>query len=607
MSKITSQQYAIISGYIRTEWESKNPKLITIKEHIVKDFYKPELVEPNLKKLKAGDENLYKEQYNEVVGLLKKKPELLLKSLNELIQADGLYIEQVDYKAPKKSLEQLAKNHTTYDDKKDIYKIKNTGELRQELESDTVYMTTGYNLELPDNAPKETIFIKGLPLETNAKGKIASELTNKLDLENNLETDDKPIDEHRLLGVFRLKDLVSTILRDVLVAMINPSKADKYPNIRGDMVAIAKPIIDASEQFYRIKENPELMQTLEREYRTEQEQKDSGGLGIAVQSQLFNSILDPQGELGGWANVDEVIRTFNIAGTTALITCIRYLHENPQGGDLKLTDLMTYNAKYKEQKEARRGLAKTDRISFSNSLKMLLGTTWAIKTKEGKKSKTYTQKYYQLIKADTEHDSKTGDIVAVKGLKYADDFYEIKDNLFYVIAPKGLDYLPSPEAKQVALRVQSRFAKEQKNTIEGKPIKVTREWLVKGSYKLDKNTNTIVVKVLNDMVENNLIAKWTNIKGTQVLNGYDKDTYKLLLYPTQEAQQSYISKEQRQAEKQADKARDKMLLQQLKKAVKSNTRDDIASHLNIEAKELDYMLAGSLKIPENLHNKIESI
>lgn len=604
MNKITNRQYTLIVEYLKDEWKRNNPSLVTVKKHLVRDIYKPEMVEQSIKDLEAGDENLYKEQYNQIVKKIRKQPDQLLKSLTEISKTKGLYIEQRDYKAPKK-MQKLALVHTQSDDKGN-YTINDVGKLRQALEKEASFVFTGYTLELPNNTPKETVIIEGLEIQTDKISKVARQLTNKLDT-SLIDNPPHIIKEKQIIKSLVLKDITATILRDILVTMIDTAKADRYPNIRGDMVAIAKPIIDATEQFYKIKENPDLLQTLDREYRTEREQQDESGLPVALQPQLFDTILDNKGELGSWANVDEVIRTFNIAGTTALITCARYLHENPKGGDIKLTDLMAYNAKYKKQKETRRGLAKTDRISFSNSLKMLLGTTWAIKTKEGKKSKTYTQKYYQLIKANTEHDEKTGDVVAVKDLRFADDFFEIKDSLFYVITPKGLDYLTSPEAKQVALRVQSRFAKEQKYTIKGKPIQVTRDWLVKGSYKLDTNTNKIAVKVLNDMVENKLIAKWTNIKGTQKLNGYDKDTYKLLLYPTQEAQQSYITKEQRQAEKQANKTRDKLLLTKLKKAIKLNTKDEIADHLSIETEQLDFMLAGATNIPKNLHSKIENI
>ena len=608
---MNTEQYAVISGYLRTEWDNQNPKLVSVKKHIVAEFYKPDKVEPALKSVEPKDYmlELDKEQYQKIVDLLKASPELLLKYLDKLVDIKGLYLEQIDYKAPKKSLKTLAKEYVVKDDDKCIYKVKNGWELRNELESNPIRLTTGYSLELPDNTPKKKISIRGLELNTDAKGDIASQLAKELDLEGMLlDTKGKPIDDKQLLNIFRLKDLVSLVFRDVLVGMLGSNKADPYPNIRGDMVGIAKPIIDITEQFGRIKENPEIMKTLDKEYRTEREQQSEGGIGLTIQPQLFEGILDNKGELGAWANVDEVIRTFNIAGTTALITCIRYLHDNHKGGDIELSELMTYNAKYKEQKETRRAIAKSDKTSFSNSLKILLGTKWAIITKEGKQNKTYTQKYYSLIKvSETEHDSKTGDIVAIKGLKYDDDFFEIKNSLFYVIAPKGLDYLTSPEAKTVALRVQSRFAKEQSKTVKGEPIIVTREWLVRGAYKLNKQTNNIVVRLLDDMVKHGLIAKWQNVKGTKVLSGYDKKTYKLMLYPTQEAQRSYITREQRVAERKANQVKQKMILQKLKKAVRQNTQNEIAEHLELEPSQLEFMLAGGLPIPEKLHSKIDNI
>jgi hypothetical protein len=591
----------------------------------VKDFYKPEKVAQALKAIadnsltKAGD-------YGEIIKALQAHQEAVLGFYNAITKDDKLQLKREVYKLP--SVDDTKKLATDYTKVSREYEATTTGltalatllrnpDLKQDQKTVKV---TEYIITDPDSLTQElnntnrlTITISGMvtPTTTNVKtayngvdvniSTIARE-TEKLQSKTGLDKS-KYKEKHGFLW----NTTVSRVLADILAEMHKRGSTTHYPNIRGDEVAIPKEVLDAGlEGLTQVKENPDLLTALDSEYRNEQERTDRGGL--AIQTELFKGLLSgmDESDLAPWATVDQAIRTLNIAGTTALVACVRYLHDSPNGGDIDITDLMAYDHKYKEQKESRRGLVKSDRVAFGNSLKLLLALNWGIKTKVS--DRTSRIKYYRLVNGEIEVNNETGEIISVKGLKFDNDFYDIKNKLLHVLAPKGIDYLTSPEAKSVALKVQSLFAKHQKDTIAGKPQQITREWLTKGSYKVNSRTNEIVISLLNDMVRYGLVAKWHNVKGTQVLNGYDKDTYKILLYPTVEAQESYITKDMRVAEKKAQQDLQKSRINSLKRAVKGyGSNDLLAQELGVDMSQLELWATGSEKIPDYIAEKVTGL
>ena len=619
-AKATSQQTELVIEYLR----QLEPDVHKTNYYAVKDFYKADKVEHTLKglisasKVKAGD-------YHDILTRLQASTKPLLSFYNAITKDGQLQLKQNVYKLPSSDkINELAVKYTkvskTYDTtiRKNPLRQLLEAKINNEPEPDGETVTvTEYAITDPMGLASELVNLEKTTITAynlyKPKPKLVKSTINgvSVDLSDTQHETDKLINKSSLKdSEYRKKHgsfwflTLTRVLADLLAEMRKRGSTTRYPNIRGDEVAIPKEVLDAGiEGYTQTKETPDLLSSLDVVYRNEQERADRGGL--AIQTELFRCLLagESDTDIAPWATVDQAIRALNIAGTTALVACIRYLHDNPNGGDIDLGDLMAYDHKYKEQKESRRGLVKSDRIAFGNSLKLLLALNWGIKTR--KSDRTSTIKYYRLINGEVEIDNATGDVLSVKGLKFDNDFYDIKNSLLHVLAPKGIDYLPSPEAKAVALKVQSLFAKHQKDTIAGKPQQVSREWLAKGSYKINARTNELIIRLLDDMVSNNLIAKWQNVKGTKVLNGYDKDTYKILLYPTKEAQESYITPEMRKAEKEAEKQVQQARLSSLKKAVKSyNNNDLLASELDIPKNQLELLIGGGEKIPEHIADKI---
>lgn len=616
---VASQQKELVIEYLK----QLDPETHKTNYYAVKDFYKADKVEQTLKSVidsrtnKTGD-------YYEILTKLQAKPEALLNYYNAIISDGQLQLKKETYKLPNVDrTKELAQKYTEISKE---YEAPAYSPLRQLLytnkprtESETVTITD-YAITDPValanelvKIDKTTITLYGLekPKPTLVKSSINGVDINISDIQHGADKLIEKIgltesDYKKKQGVYWHMTL-SRVLADILAEMRKRGSTTRYPNIRGDEVAIPKEVLDAGlEGYTQTKETPDLLSSLDVVYRNEQERTDRGGL--TIQTELFKGLLTGESDtdIAPWATVDQAIRTLNIAGTTALVACVRYLHDNPKGGDISLTDLMAYDHKYKEQKESRRGLVKSDRITYGNSLKLLLALNWGIKSKRN--DRTSTIKYYRLINGEIEIDNATGEVLNIKGLQYDNDFYDIKNRLLHVLAPKGIDYLPSPEAKSVALKVQSLFAKSQKDTVAGKPQQVSREWLAKGSYKINKRTNDLIIRLLDDMVEHNLIAKWHNVKGTKALSGYDKDTYKILLYPTKEAQDSYITPEMRKAEREAEKQVQQGRASTLKKAVKSyNNNDLLAQELGVAKSQLELWASGGEAIPQHIADKIRGL
>lgn len=619
-SKPTAQQNDLIIEFlvkIKPETHKKT-------DYPVKEFYKAEKVSKSIKQLQDVVKSPKASTYRKFIDQLVDKPELLISLYSELQEKGDLWLLIDEYQLPSVAdTERLALKYTKitkeYEQHRStsIQRLLNPNEkpkegktfhvieygLTDDIESLAIELSaistidfTSYSIELINDKPIKTT-INGQEINAPAQlyqlGKIADKLETGTPERTNMPN----------IG----SSTVRRIAGEVLAEMRKRGSTTRYPNIRGDEVAIPKEVLDAGlEGYTQTKETPDLLSSLDVVYRNEQERADRGGL--AIQTELFKGLLtgETDTDIAPWATVDQAIRTLNIAGTTALVACVRYLHDNPKGGNIDLADLMAYDHKYKEQKESRRGLVKSDRVAFGNSLKLLLALNWGIKTKRS--DRTSTIKYYRLINGEIEVDNTTGDVLNVRGLQFDNDFYDIKNSMLHVLAPKGIDYLSSPEAKSVALKVQSLFAKHQKNTIAGEPQKVSRDWLAKGSYKINARTNELIIKLLDDMVENNLIAKWHNAKGTKTLSGYDKDTYKILLYPTKEAQESYISPDMRKAERETEKQVQRGRTSTLKKVVNSyNNNDLLARELGASKSQLELWISGGESIPQHIADKIKAL
>jgi hypothetical protein len=586
--------------------------MATTKYYDISSFYKPELVTQALKNLEVPDKIQYPIAGGGV-GEVNTK-ELKQKLTNHIDKLVGFYSNFEGGKLSEKTSKLLDKK--TVESLSSYFELKTVAPKDKDGKSVTI---TGYAMTditalktaIAEAKPKsyKTYEIVSDPAGSVGLGDMFAFMRQLVKLAHDCGIDDG---NNMVMGI---GEIAVTQTHLELMAIINKTLANvrtkrastRYANIRGDEVGIPRDVIEAGDEgMTQVKENPSLLGSLDTVYRTEQERAETGGL--ALQTDLFKGLLNgsTDTDIAPWASVEQAIRALNIAGTTALVTCMRYLHDNPNGGDITIDDLMLHDHKRREQKNKWGSIAKTDKKAFADSLKLLLALNWAIKTRRN--DRTSTIKYYRLINGEIDIDNETGEILMVRGLRFDNDFYDIQHKLLHVIAPKGIDYLISPEAKKVALKVQSRFVKEQGRTVKGEPITVTREWLAKGSYGLNKRTNEIITKLLDDMVTHNLIAKWHTKNGKQALSGYDKDTYTILLYPTTDTQGGYITKEARLAEAKAERQAKKDRVTNLKKVIRSyNNDDELAQELGVSVEQLNLWASEAETIPESKADKVKGL
>jgi hypothetical protein len=584
--------------------------MATTKLYNISSFYKPELVAQALKTLEVADKVRYTVAGGGVKEIdTKTVKQKLVTNIDKLV---GFYSSYEQGKLAEKTSKILDKN--ALDSLKTYFELKTITPKEKDGKSITGYVITdieALNTAIAEQKPKnyKTYEIVSEPVGGVGLGELMQFMKRLVKLADNCGITDGGG------GVMSVGEIAVSQIHLELMAIITRTLANirsgrastRYPNIRGDEMGIPKDVIDAGDEgITQVKENPSLLDSLDTVYRTEQERAEGGGL--AIQTDLFKGLLsgESDSDIAPWASVDQAIRALNIAGTTALVTCMRYLHDNPNGGDITIDDLMLHDHRRREQKQKAGYLAKTDKKAFADSLKLLLALNWAIKTKRN--DRTSTIKYYRLINGEIDIDNETGEITVVRGLRFDNDFYDIQHKLLHVIAPKGLDYLTSPEAKKVALKVQSRFAKEQRRTVQGEPITVTREWLAKGSYKINKKTNPTLEKLLHDMTEHKLIAKWHSKNGKTHISGHDKDTYTILLYPTTDTQEGYITKEARKAEANAERLAKKDRARDLKRAIRSyNNDEDLAQELGVSVDQLRLWANEVETIPQTKADRVKSL
>ncbi len=372
--------------------------------------------------------------------------------------------------------------------------------------------------------------------------------------------------------------------------------------------------------------DPEAIHLLATERRNKTEQ----GLPILIQQSFVDAqVADkrPQTEQGiatvhhnnlgfaEWVTVNDIQQLLKQAGAYALKPALRYLHDHPNGGDISLTELMYYDENIKAKYPPSKGIPKSTREQYSNSLRLQLMFRYEIPEKtRNRETKLH---YISLIKGMPVVDDNTGLITRVEGLNYGADLKIYR--LLGVIDHKQADFLTSPEAKFLESKIQTLivYGQQLKKTVKGEPLIITVDKLLLGVVKSDKNPSVYynwLAKQLNEFTDRELITKWHTEQGGQDIKR-EVSTKKLYIYPSKLAQEKYrtpeMKTEQDTKAKEAERQQaelQKLRLTELKKAKRQYNNDtDLAQELKLSREQLDSLLSKAVPISLELADKVQNL
>lgn len=408
----------------------------------------------------------------------------------------------------------------------------------------------------------------------------------------------------------------------VILERNKPKGGALYTNIKDkDLDATPLPAVTAYQvSLEEINKDPEVVKLLTEVRRS----KDEQGLPIQIQQSFLDLVVSenkdtkiakPDEGLTGlgfaeWVTLDDIQKLLKQAGAYALKPALRYLHDNPQGGDVTLQDLMLYDGKLKSEYNKRKSIAITNKKQFSNSLRLQLQFKYEIPVKSrNRETKLY---YITLIEGEPVLDTETGLITRIDNLRYGKDLSVHK--LLGVIDHKNADFLASPEARLLNDKIQAGLilGKQQKKTVKGEPLVIKADKLLSGIVQSDKNPTVYykwLTKQLDELVKLDSITKWHTKAGGNEIKGRDKDTRELYIYPSKLAQSNYRTVEMYKNDKEADNKIQSYRRKELNKLCKQYLHDDneVARELGIEVEALQKLLAKVEPIEQDLYDKIREL
>lgn len=404
-----------------------------------------------------------------------------------------------------------------------------------------------------------------------------------------------------------------------LVSHLYEQKVDKdkeyrkVPNIAGDdhtVVGVQTP--NALNEIL-LHNAEKRLSTLLTKYRTpEAQEKDNG----------FTAYYDnDQGTLDGIFTIDDpktrqkIIRNFVALQYRALGAFIEYKKDNPDTDEVVLSELAKYTPWANEVKT--KGLKPEHRNALLNGLRLMsLGaykypTGFTYEKVNGRRQRVYTHEYiYLLTRIKADKTTESGTVLSVK----VDFDPQYLRALQYTtgVAIDNLSYLKNETAVVVGGYIYTRFVQNQRAIAERhEPLRTDANTLCKVACLTDQNTTNRyknLMKILDELVDGNIIRSWANSKGKKYITSLDKDTLKLDIYPLDAS--IYITSGQNEAKKNYKKVSQERTLTMLNELAnpKKNyvSLDTLASDLNILRKDLD-MYLGGFKIPDEVIDAIEQL
>ena len=185
--------------------------------------------------------------------------------------------------------------------------------------------------------------------------------------------------------------------------------------------------------------------------------------------------------------------------------------------------------------------AYVDNLHFLDALQFY---NYEKPSKRNKGGGIYTKfKFIEIEKLDV---NKKGIVTDIKW-RLSDDFVKLVPSLIFVNTDNFLR-LQSPHAQMLATYINDSFVKSAKrtdDTIAGLPITMNAKTLADKAGLSDSNTTDrykLLTESLNELVTRGIIGKWHTVDGDLSIRSQNNVLPKVVIFPSQNVSDSYISK-----------------------------------------------------------------
>ena len=355
--------------------------------------------------------------------------------------------------------------------------------------------------------------------------------------------------------------------------------------------------------------------TIFRKYRTPQELNNASGLHLSVEEQAVLPFLDASNDYREF----QKLMVSQIPVFYDLILALQdYKREHPNvsGGWVNVKELAKFIPRFAHDIEVKGSLRPKYRTLIADTYQLLkLFEIPFEKSTKANGNKIY--KYFKFINIDEVEVDKKGNVKALK-LDFTQDYYALYSQKVAVILD-GMRELDDPQVKMLGARISDYFVCNEPvmtKTINGEPlIKKASElarWAGIDGYENDpKKRYGRLATILKVLTANNKIAgRWENMETHKPeIRGYGKEIGNILIavYPSENIQNSLITKSQRRANRKVKAIEQKKWLKKLKKFDKGYTNKITeAKVLGITTRRLENMLGETEPITSEVMEIVES-
>lgn len=354
--------------------------------------------------------------------------------------------------------------------------------------------------------------------------------------------------------------------------------------------------------------------TIFKQYRTPQELDKASGLHLSVAEQAVLPFLDASNDLRQFQRlmVSQIPVFYDLI---LALQDYKREHPNTSGGWVNVKELAKFIPRFAHDIEVKGSLRPKYRTLIADTYQLLkLFEIPFEKSTKANGNKIY--KYFKFINIDEVEVDKRGNVKALK-LDFTQDYYALYSQKVAVILD-GMRELDDPQVKMLGARISDYFVCNEPimaKTIKGEPLVKKASDLARwaglsGNDKNPQRKYSRLADILKSLASNGrIIGKWENTENNKAeIRGYGKGLGDILIavYPSENIQNSLITKAQRKASRELKKIDQRKYQRLLKKyATGYKHRDTVAKNLGINERTLDNMLAGVEPITSEIIEIIE--
>lgn len=425
--------------------------------------------------------------------------------------------------------------------------------------------------------------------------------------------------------------ILTISLYNCFVSVAKSSKRLRFTpgniNEAEDVSFISRPPIEAvlDSLFMIADQGGEVAKTLDQVYYNDIAQQAAnggkGGLPITIsqpnQTTIWDLIKAPVLERGDANNILKLITTLTLPAFFMLHEAVEQ-SETDTVSTMTITELMRLNPRFDTPKVRQKGIKRSDKVAFVNSLILLQNINYPYKTQcKDKNGKIYYE--YNSVKVFDYSlvENSRGEIDTIKNLHFTQEYIDKINTNIGLIYGKGFYSLTQDTYQKLDLKIGLLFVQSRQaldDTTHNKPTEISVVDLAKGVF-LSYSTNPTVYngqieKALDYLVEVGEIGSWHTGqgKGHHKISQSIPESLHLFIYPSENHLRGYITTRQRSAIKKAEKQEQADRRKRLKRLLKGyKSKADLALQLGVTKTVLEALINGTELLCGEIWEKVQEL